>query len=95
MTRPKGSANIPWARIVAELRAHPGRWILFPEMANVSDRTIDTIRKRRRRQLRIDDGIIRCRRKATTWTEDGTVRCTLFLRLDLKETPHGEDEDRT
>lgn len=96
MTRTKGSVNIPWERMVAELRSHPGRWILFPEMSSVSDRTIDVIRKRRRRALRINDGIIRCRRKTTVWTDEGTVRCTLFLSFDPKEvTPHGEEQDRT
>lgn len=94
MTRTKGAKTIPWARIVAELRAHPNRWILFPEMASVTERTIVVIRRRQRRQLRLDDGIIRCRRKTTTWTDEGTIRCTLLLRYEPKEiTPHGEQEE--
>lgn len=83
--RPKGSKNIPWGSIVTKLRKHPGRWMLFPEMSAVPDRTIATIRRRERRELRLDDGVVRCRRKATAWTDDGTVLCTLFLKLDLKE----------
>jgi hypothetical protein len=78
--RPQGSGNIPWGRIIARLRQHEGRWVLVPEMARVRDRTIQTIRKRERRALRLDDGIIQCRRKATVKI-DGVVYCTLYLRF--------------
>jgi hypothetical protein len=87
MGRPKGSANIPWDSIVDRLRKQPGRWLLLPEMSAVPDRTIMTIRRRERRSLRLDDGIIQCRRKATVWTDEGTVRCTLFLHFKPREDP--------
>lgn len=83
--RPPGAKAIPWDSIVARLREHPDRWMLLSEMAHVSDRTIQVIRKRERRALRIDDGVIRCRRKATAWLPDGTVRCTLFLKFEPKK----------
>jgi hypothetical protein len=82
--RPAGSTNIPWPAIVAKLRQHEGRWLLLPEMANVSDRTIQVIRRRERRALRLEDGRIQCRRKATVWTDAG-VRCTLYLRFKPKK----------
>lgn len=85
MGRRKGSANIPWESIVARLRKQPGRWLLLPEMAAVPDRTIMTIRRRERRALRLEDGVIRCRRKATVWTDEGIVMCTLFLAYIPRE----------
>lgn len=87
MSRPKGAKGVPWACLVRELRAHPGRWILFPEMGNVSERTIATIRRREVRALRLDDGVIRCRRKATAWTDEGSVRVALILKFEPKEKP--------
>ena len=81
MPRPKGATAIPWDSIVQRLRKHPGRWTLLPEMRSVRPRTIDTIRRKERRQLRLDDGAIYCRVRAATRLEDGTERCTLMLRF--------------
>lgn len=90
--RPRGARSIPWGSIVARLREHPGRWMLLPEMRAVSDRTIITIRRRERRALRMDDGKIRVRRKATVWTADGDVLCTLILKFEKKEAPNGNED---
>lgn len=87
--RPTGAANIPWNSIVERLRQHPNRWMLLPEMARVNGRTINVIRKRERRALRLDDGVIRCRRKVA-FVIDDTVICTLILKFEPKEAPpHG------
>ncbi len=81
MGRTKGSKNLPWDAMVARLRAHPGRWILLPEMRAVPPQMINVIRERRRRQLRLPDGKIYCRQRAIAQLEDGTIRCTLILRF--------------
>lgn len=86
MGRPRGSKNIPWASIVARLREHPGRWMLLREMSAVHGRTIAVIRKREHRELRLDDGIIRCRTKAAIVTDE-KVTVTLYLKFDPKEKP--------
>ncbi|QWY80155.1 hypothetical protein SEA_SALLYK_75 [Microbacterium phage SallyK] len=83
--RPRGAKAIPWDRIVARLREHPNRWLLLPEMAKVNARTVMVIRKRERRALRLDDGVIRCRIKAGYVDETGAVIATLYLKLDTKE----------
>lgn len=88
MGRPKGSTNIPWGSVVARLRKHPGRWMLLPEMRSVTDRTIMAIRRQERRELRMNDGVIRCRRRATVWLEDGTVRCALILKFEERKAPN-------
>lgn len=84
--RPPGSGNIPWASIVDRLREQPGRWMLVPEMRRVNARTINVIRKKERRALRLEDGTIRCRRKVALVTER-TVFVTLYLKFDPKEKP--------
>ncbi|QNJ55574.1 hypothetical protein SEA_PHINKY_83 [Microbacterium phage Phinky] len=87
--RPPGSKSIPWGSIVERLRKQPNRWVLLPEMARVNGRTINVIRKRERRALRLDDGVIRCRRKVA-FVVDDTVIVTLFLKFEPKEAPpHG------
>lgn len=85
--RPAGSANIPWDRIVARLREQPGVWMLLPEMRAVSARTMGVIRKRERRALRLDDGVIRYRMKAPPLhlDDDGIVIVTLHLKFDPKD----------
>ncbi|QNL30040.1 hypothetical protein SEA_RUDY_70 [Microbacterium phage Rudy] len=83
--RPRGAKAIPWDRIVARLREHPNRWLLLPEMAKVNARTVMVIRKRERRALRLDDGVIRCRIKAGYVDETGAVIATLYLKFDTKE----------
>lgn len=95
MGRPPASRNVPWDRIVAELRQHPNRWMLPSELAAVPDRTIATIRRRERRALRLPDGVIRVRRKATVWRDDGTVWCTLFLKFETKEANSGPQVHHT
>lgn len=62
--------------------------MLLPEMARVNGRTINVIRKRERRALRLDDGVIRCRRKLA-YVIDDVVIVTLFLKFEPKEAdPH-------
>lgn len=60
---------------------------MFPEMGNVPERTIATIRNREVRTLRLDDGIIRCRRKATAYDDELAVRVALILKFEPKEQP--------
>lgn len=85
--RPVGSADIPWGSIVERLREYPDRWRLLPEMRRVNVRTINVIRKRERRALRIPDGVVRCRVK-TPILVDGVAVCTLYLKLETtKESP--------
>lgn len=90
MSRTKGSKNVDWDAIVAYLKAHAGRWILMPEMAAVPERTIETIRRRRRRALRIEDAVIRVRQRAALTMPDGKVTVTLALMYERKE-PDAED----
>lgn len=85
MGRPAGSQNMPWAAIVRRLRLHPGRWVMLSEMAAVPERTIMVIRRRERRDLRLDDGVIRCRVKARAWTNDERPIVSLLLKFDPKE----------
>lgn len=87
MTRTAGSKNIPWESIVKTLRSHPERWMLLPEMVGVSIRTVMVVKSRERHALRLEDGRIRYRRRATVWLEDGRVVCDLWLRYQPKETP--------
>lgn len=68
--------------MVARLRRHPGKWILLPEMRNVPDGMVDVIRNRRRRALRMEDGVIRCRTRASVWLPDGQIRRTLILKWE-------------
>lgn len=89
MGRPAGSVNIPWPAIVQRARAHAGRWILPTELAATPARTIMVIRRRERRALRLDDGVIRCRVKARAWTQSGQEICTLMVRFDRKERTSG------
>lgn len=77
--RRKGAVNVPWDRLVARLRKQPETWIVFPEMTATPYRTIATIRRRERRALRLDDGVIRCRRRAIAATPEGDVIVTLAL----------------
>jgi hypothetical protein len=53
-------------------------------MAMVPARTLTVIRKRERRQLRLDDGVIRARVRATAVLEGQTL-CTLWLKFEPKE----------
>jgi hypothetical protein len=85
--RPKGSRNIPWGSIVARLRKQPGTWMILPEMRATPYRTIATIRRRERRALRLEDGVIRCRRRAIALTPEGDVIVTLALQFEPKGTP--------
>lgn len=85
--RPSGAQNIPWHSIIARLREHENRWLLVPEMAKVSARTVTVIRRKERRALRLTDGVIRCRIKAGYVDETGAVICTLFLKFVPKEKP--------
>jgi hypothetical protein len=78
--RPKGSANVDWASVVARLREQPNTWMLLPEMSAVSGRTIQVIRRRERRALRLDDGEIRVMRKAALVVDD-TVIVTLYTKF--------------
>lgn len=87
MGRPKGSKNLPWDAMVARLRKYPGRWMLLPQMRSVDPAMIDVIRKRRRRQLHLEDGRVYCRVRATTQREDGAIRHTLLLRF----TPYDDE----
>lgn len=58
-------------------------------MARVNGRTINVIRKRERRALRLTDGVIRCKRKVA-FVVDETVIVTLYLKFQPKEAhPHG------
>lgn len=84
MGRPTGSRNIDWEKIVAKLRQQPNEWLLFPEMGAASLRTIQVIRRRERRALRLDDGVIRCRRKSIVKIGD-EITVTLFLSFQPKE----------
>lgn len=61
-------------------------------MAYVNARTIQVIRRKERRALRLDDGVIRCQRKTAILLEDGeTVMCALFLKfVPKKAKPHAE-----
>jgi hypothetical protein len=56
-----------------------------PEMAMVPARTLTVIRKRERRGLRLNDGVIRARVRATA-VLDGQTLCTLWLKFEPKET---------
>lgn len=60
--------------------------MLLPEMRAVHGRTINVIRKRERRELRLTDGTIRCRAKAALVTDEKIV-VTLYLKFDPKEKP--------
>jgi len=63
--------------------------MLLSEMSYVNDRTIQTVRLRERRALRLDDGVIRCRARSAVLLEDGqTVMCALYLKFEpRKRTP--------
>lgn len=89
MGRPKGSTNVAWTTIVAHLQRHPDRWVVLPEMAAVPARTIAVIRRRERRALRIDGGVVRCRVKARAWTDDGREIVSLSLKFERKKAPDG------
>jgi len=82
--RPKGSGNFDWDGIVARLREQPGVWIALPDLAKVSARTIETIRRKERRALRMDDGEIRVRRHAAVVVGDD-VLVTLSAQFHPKE----------
>ena len=68
------------------LRQHPDRWILLPEMSSVPERTVEVIRRRERRALRLDDGVIRCTRTARAVVK-GQARVALQLKFVPKEKP--------
>jgi hypothetical protein len=87
MTRPAGSKNIPWGRIVQTLRSHPGRWMLLPEMVGVPIRTVSIIKEQRLAALRPPDARIRYRRRATVWRDDGREFCDIWLCYVPKEKP--------
>jgi hypothetical protein len=90
MGRPRGSSNIPWAAIVARLRAQPNTWMMPRELAAASDRTIAVIRRKERAALRLSDGVIRVRRKATVRLGDA-VYCSLYVKFEpKKETPRAQ-----
>lgn len=84
MTRPKGSKNIPWDRVVRQLRLHPDRWQALPEMAAVPARVVDVIRLRQRAALRLADGVIRCRVQGSIEIE-GRTQCVLILKYEPKK----------
>lgn len=93
--RPKNSKNIPWDQVVAKVRKYPGVWMLLPEMRYVSARHVITIRRRERRALRLEDGVIRAQRRTTVWLEDGTVRCDIILKFVAKKgEPDGSEVQR-
>lgn len=90
MSRPKGSTNIPWARLIATARRRPGRWIFPSELIGVPFRTVEVIRRRERPALRLTDGTINVRRLHTTQFEDGRIMCVLAIKFDpKKEAPRG------
>jgi hypothetical protein len=84
----KGRPNYPWARIVAELRACPGEWRLFPELAAGSIEVIDRVRRRTVRALRLDDGKIYARPGMQARAQ-GRVITDVWLRYlpNERETP--------
>jgi hypothetical protein len=86
--RPAGSGNIPWGAIVARLREQPETWMLLSELASVSDRTIQTVRLKERKALRMDDGEIRVRRKSVAVDTQGRTIVTLYAQFKPKES-HG------
>lgn len=77
--RPQGSSNIPWEAIVARCVEQPNTWLLPIELAAVSLRTVQVIRRRERRALRLSHGKIYCRVKGKLKLGDAEV-CTLFVR---------------
>lgn len=91
MGRPQGSRNIDWASVITQARRTPGLWVAPPELAAVSQRTVAVIRRRERRILRMDDGVLRCRVKAGV-TLMGVTTVTLFVKFEKKkEKPSGTE----
>lgn len=86
--RPTGSSNIPWDSIIERLREYPDRWMLLTEMSHVNARTVNVIRKKERRALRLPDGTIRCSMRAGVIV-NGVAYCTLYLKFQphTKEKP--------
>lgn len=88
----RGRANYPWARIVAELRARPGEWRLFPELAAAPDAVIERVRRRTVRPLRLDDGKIYARRGISA-RKNGRLITDVWLRYLPKERENDAQED--
>lgn len=84
MGRPAGARNLDWRAVITAARQTPGLWILPPELAAVSERTIKVIRERERRILRMPDGVLRCRIKAGV-TIEGVTTVTLAVKFESKE----------
>lgn len=78
----KGKPNIPWQRIVRQLRERPGTWRLFPEMVGTPFRTVDVVRKRQRPALRTEGGVVRARPRNKAWLDDGRIVCDLYLSFE-------------
>jgi hypothetical protein len=60
------------------------------ELSAVSERTVQTIRRRERAKLRMDDGVLRCRIKAGL-TLDGVTVVTLFVKFEKKGARSGAE----
>lgn len=90
MGRPKGSSNIDWASVVTQARRTPGMWIMPVELAAVRERTVEVIRRRQRRHLRLPDGVLRCRVKAGV-TVHGVTLVTLMVKFEKKGVPGGTE----
>lgn len=88
----KGRPNYPWARIVAELRARPGQWRLFPELAGAPDALVERVRRRMVRPLRLDDGKIYARRGVSAHAR-GRLITDVWLRYLPNERENDERDE--
>lgn len=90
----RGRPNYPWARIADELRARPGQWRLFPELAAAPDSVVDRVRRRTVRQLRLEDGKIYARRGVTARAR-GRLITDVWLRYlpNERENDERQEED--
>jgi len=87
-----GRRNYPWASMVQELRARPGEWRLFSEMVAVPYETIDRVRRRSVRPLRLDDGKIYAR-AGTRVHSGGRLIADVWLRyLPNERETHEQPE---
>lgn len=70
----------PWARIVADARAHDG-WLLPPELTAVPVRVALGIRLLRHPDLIVDDGYLEPQIAADWRDEDGRKIATIYVRF--------------
>ena len=85
----KGRKQYPWAWMIAELRARPGRPRLFPAMVGAPLSVVERVRRRRAKVLRLPDGTLHAYPTSKTTREDGSVVADIWLAFK----PHPPRKD--